>query len=174
MKKGWRTPFSFKITPRRARRTGPQALFVGSLAQKRSFFTKLKRGTRPLAVSRVSDRQKMQRRKRSVRGKSLKKGWRTPFSFKITPRRPAGLVPRRAERSDRRRPPCAANGAAGPVRRQLGAKAQLFRQAGTPPPRSRSCRGGGVCFCARFSPAARIPARCVQWRPLRPRAAARW
>ena len=46
-----------------------------------------KRGTRPLAVSRVSDRQKMQRRKRSVRGKSLKKGWRTPFSFKITPRR---------------------------------------------------------------------------------------
>ena len=39
MKKGWRTPFSFKITPRRARRTGPQALFVGSLAQKRSFST---------------------------------------------------------------------------------------------------------------------------------------
>ena len=45
------------------------------------------------------------------------RGWRTPFSFKITPRRPAGLVPRRVERSDRRRPPCAANGAAGPVRR---------------------------------------------------------
>ena len=41
-KKGWRTPFSFKITPRRARRTGPQALFVGSLAQKRSFFDKLR------------------------------------------------------------------------------------------------------------------------------------
>ena len=105
---------------------------------------------------------------------AAKKGWRTPFSFKITPRRPAGLMPRRVERSGSRRPPCAANGAAGPVRRQLGAKAQLFRQAGTPPPRSRSCRGGGVCFCARFSPAARIPARCVQWRPLRPRAAARW
>ena len=34
-----------------------------------------------------------------------------------------------AERSGRRRPPCAANGAKGPVRRQLGAKAQLFRQA---------------------------------------------
>ena len=31
-----------------------------------------------------------------------------------------------AERSGRRRPPCAANGAKGPVRRQLGAKAQLF------------------------------------------------
>ena len=30
-----------KIIPRRARRTGPQALFVGSLAQKRSFFDKL-------------------------------------------------------------------------------------------------------------------------------------
>ena len=105
---------------------------------------------------------------------AAKKGWRPPFSFKITPRRPAGSVPRRVERSGSRRPPCAANGAAGPVRRQLGAKAQLFRQAGTPPPRSRSCRGGGVCFCARFSPAARIPARCVQWRPLRPRAAARW
>ena len=43
LKKGWRTPFSFKITPRRARRTGPQALFVGSLAQKRSFCAKLKR-----------------------------------------------------------------------------------------------------------------------------------
>ena len=28
-------------TPRRARRPGPQALFVGSLAQKRSFFDKL-------------------------------------------------------------------------------------------------------------------------------------
>ena len=41
LKKGWRTPFSFKIIPRRARRTGPQALFVGSLAQKRSFFDKL-------------------------------------------------------------------------------------------------------------------------------------
>ena len=105
---------------------------------------------------------------------AAKKRRRTPFSFKITPRRPAGPVPRRVERSGSRRPPCAANGAAGPVRRQLGAKAQLFRQAGTPPPRSRSCRGGGVCFCARFSPAARIPARCVQWRPLRPRAAARW
>ena len=43
--------------------------------------------------------------------------------------------PRRAsaeacvERRGRRRPPCAANGAKGPVRRQLGAKAQLFRQA---------------------------------------------
>ena len=33
-KKGWRTPFSFKITPRRARRTGPQALFVGSFCAK--------------------------------------------------------------------------------------------------------------------------------------------
>ena len=41
MKKGWRTPFSFKIIPRRARRTGPQALFVGSLAEKRCFFAKL-------------------------------------------------------------------------------------------------------------------------------------
>jgi len=29
------------MTPRRARRTGPKALFVGSLAQKRSFFGKL-------------------------------------------------------------------------------------------------------------------------------------
>ena len=34
---------------------------------------------------------------RSVRGKSLKKGWRIPFSFKITPRRPAGPVPRRVK-----------------------------------------------------------------------------
>ena len=41
--KGVVNPFSFKITPRRARRTGPQALFVGSLAQKRSFCAKLKR-----------------------------------------------------------------------------------------------------------------------------------
>ena len=40
MKKGWRTPFSFKITPRRARRTGPQALFVGSLAKKLGFSAK--------------------------------------------------------------------------------------------------------------------------------------
>ena len=40
---------------------------------------------------------KRQRNKRSVRGKSLKKGWRTPFSFKITPRRPAGPVPRRVK-----------------------------------------------------------------------------
>ena len=74
--------------------------------------------------------------KRSVRGKSWRwqshaslrskvqatrrmppKGVEPLFSFKITPRRPAGLVPRRVERSDRRRPPCAANGAAGPVRR---------------------------------------------------------
>ena len=39
--KGVEPLFSFKITPRRARRTGPQALFVGSLAQKRSFFDKL-------------------------------------------------------------------------------------------------------------------------------------
>ena len=31
MKKGWRTPFSFKITPRRARRTG-HALFVSGFA----------------------------------------------------------------------------------------------------------------------------------------------
>ncbi|MBS5226726.1 MAG: hypothetical protein KHY82_01110, partial [Subdoligranulum sp.] len=45
LKKGWRTPFSFKITPRRARRTGPQALFVGSLAEKRCFFAKLRPGT---------------------------------------------------------------------------------------------------------------------------------
>ncbi|MEI3014588.1 MAG: MATE family efflux transporter [Ruthenibacterium lactatiformans] len=45
------------------------------------------------------------------------KGVEPLFSFKITPRRPAGLAPRRVERSDRRRPPCAANGAAGPVRR---------------------------------------------------------
>ena len=56
---------------------------------------------------------------------AAKKGWRAPFSFKITPRRPAGLVPRRVERSGSRRPPCAANGAAGPVRRQLGAKAAV-------------------------------------------------
>ena len=89
------------------------------------------------------DCRKRQRRKRSVRGKSLKKGWRTPFSFKITPRRPAGLVPRRVERSDRRRPPCAANGAAGPVRRQLGAKAKLFRQAAA---RRTLLERGGFCF----------------------------
>ena len=42
LKKGWRTPFSFKMTPRRARRTGPKALFVGSLAQKLRFCAKLK------------------------------------------------------------------------------------------------------------------------------------
>ena len=41
MKKGWRTPFSFKITPRRARRTGLKALFVSSLAKKLRFFAKL-------------------------------------------------------------------------------------------------------------------------------------
>ena len=40
---------------------------------------------------------KRQRNKRSVRGKSLKKGWRIPFSFEITPRRPAGPVPRRVK-----------------------------------------------------------------------------
>ena len=74
---------------------------------------------------------------------AAKKGWRTPFSFKITPRRPAGLVPRRAERSDRRRPPCAANGAAGPVRRQLGAKAKLFRQAVQP--RLLNREAGALC-----------------------------
>ena len=42
------------------------------------------------------------------------------YCLKITPRRPAGPVPRRAERSGRRRPPCAGNGAKGPVGRQLG------------------------------------------------------
>ena len=45
-----------------------------------------------------------------------------PFSFKITPRRPARRVPKRAERSDRRKPPFGANGAKGPVRRQLNEK----------------------------------------------------
>ena len=52
----------------------------------------------------------------------MKKGWRTPFSFKITPRRPARRVPRRAERSNRRKPPFGANRAKGPVRRQLSEK----------------------------------------------------
>ena len=45
-----------------------------------------------------------------------------PFSFKITPRRPARRVPRRAKRSDRRKPSFGANGAKGPVRRQLSEK----------------------------------------------------
>ena len=109
-----------------------------------------------------TDRRKRQRSKRSVRGKSWRwqshaslrskvqatrrmppKGVEPLFSFKITPRRPAGLVPRRAERSDRRRPPCAANGAAGPVRRQLGAKAKLFRQAAA---RRTLLERGGFCF----------------------------
>ena len=53
-KKGWRTPFSFKIIPRRARRTGPQALFAGSLAQKRSFFDKLEH-RRPAAEAAGAD-----------------------------------------------------------------------------------------------------------------------
>ena len=66
---------------------------------------------------------------------------------KITPRRPAGPVPRRAERSDRRRPPCAANGAAGPVHRQL------FRQA------DRGCsRRCGHDFCGFSWEASAAPA----------------
>ena len=52
--------------------------------------------------------------------------FRRPFLRKIASRCSTGSVPRRVERSGRRRPPCAANGAKGPVRRQLGAKAQLF------------------------------------------------
>ena len=82
-----------------------------------------------------TDRRKRQRSKRSVRGKSWrwqshaslrskvqatrrmppKRGGAPFFSFKITPRRAAG----RSERGRGRRP----------VRRQLGAKAQLFRQS---------------------------------------------
>ena len=143
-----------------------EALSVASLADFPATVTKMLANTQSIREHSCLTCQKICRRDSKLRI--------VRCCPKITPRRPAGPVPRRAERSGRRRPPCAANGAAGPVRRRLGAKAQLFRQAGTPPPRSRSCRGGGVCFCARFSPAARIPARCVQWRPLRPRAAARW
>ena len=90
---------------------------------------------------------------------AAKKGWRTPFSFKITPRRPAGLVPRRVERSDRRRPPCAANGAAGPVRRQLGEKAGLFRQADAP--RDKMFRGAfWVCLRRQCGYSAATVAAC--------------
>ena len=75
MKKGWRTPFSFKITPRRARRTGPQALFVGSLAQKRSFFTKLARRPQGLRA-RLSKKAKKEKKRP---GKKLEKGVENPF-----------------------------------------------------------------------------------------------
>ena len=57
---------------------------------------------------------------------AAKKGWRPPFSFKITPRRPAGSVPRRVERSGSRRPPCAANGGRRPCSQAAWRKSAAF------------------------------------------------
>lgn len=56
--------------------------------------------------------------------------FRRPFLRKIASRCSTGSVPRRVERSGRRRPPCRSDAAETPVRRQIGEKAALSRQSG--------------------------------------------
>lgn len=56
--------------------------------------------------------------------------FRRPFLRKIASRCSTGSVPRRVERSGRRRPPCRSDRGRNPVRRQIGEKAALFRQSG--------------------------------------------
>ena len=73
--------------------------------------------------------------------------FRRSFLRKISSRCSTGSVPRRVERSGRQRPPCAATGAENPVRRQLGEKAALSRQAGC------TCPAGKLLFRVLPAPA---------------------
>ena len=74
--------------------------------------------------------------------------FRRPFLRKIASRCSTGSVPRRVERSGRRRPPCRSDRGRNPVRRQIGEKAALSRQSGC------TCPAGKLLF--RILP---VPAR---------------
>lgn len=56
--------------------------------------------------------------------------FRRPFLRKIASRCSTGSVPRRVERSGRRRPPCRSDRGRNPCSRQIGEKAALSRQSG--------------------------------------------
>ena len=122
-----------------------EALSVASLADFPATVTKMLANTQSIREHSCLTCQKICRRDSKLRI--------VRCCPKITPRRPAGPVPRRAERSGRRRPPCAANGAKGPVRRQLFRQAALHLQKtghrrikikhGSP---SEQCSKGLPCF----------------------------